>query len=76
MSGVVPAALDRPEAAATVRRGAECLARLTRSARMNGLSADPLVMGAYALSPLRELILGGVTRHMLDHADVCVLMRH
>jgi nucleotide-binding universal stress UspA family protein len=35
-----------------------------------------LVMGAYAHSPLRELILGGVTRYMLDHADLPVLMRH
>jgi nucleotide-binding universal stress UspA family protein len=40
------------------------------------LSADMLVMGAYAHSPLRELILGGVTRYMLDHADLPVLMRH
>ena len=40
------------------------------------LSADLLVMGAYAHSPLRELILGGVTRYMLTHADLPVLMRH
>lgn len=40
------------------------------------LSVDLLVMGAYAHSPLRELILGGVTRTMLDHADIPVLMRH
>ena len=40
------------------------------------LSADLLVMGAYAHSPLRELILGGVTHYMLDHADLPVLMRH
>jgi nucleotide-binding universal stress UspA family protein len=40
------------------------------------ISADLLVMGAYAHSPLRELILGGVTRYVLDHADVPVLMRH
>ena len=40
------------------------------------LSADMLVMGAYVHSPLRELILGGVTRYMLDHADLPVLMRH
>jgi nucleotide-binding universal stress UspA family protein len=40
------------------------------------VSADLLVMGAYAHSPLRELILGGVTRYMLDHADLPVLMRH
>ena len=40
------------------------------------LSADMLVMGAYAHSPLRELILGGVTRYLLEHADLPVLMRH
>jgi nucleotide-binding universal stress UspA family protein len=40
------------------------------------LGADMLVMGAYAHSPLRELILGGVTRYMLQHADLPLLMRH
>lgn len=40
------------------------------------LGADMLVMGAYQHSPLRELLLGGVTRHMLMHADIPVLMRH
>jgi nucleotide-binding universal stress UspA family protein len=40
------------------------------------LGADMLVMGAYAHSPLRELILGGVTRYMIEHADFPVLMRH
>jgi nucleotide-binding universal stress UspA family protein len=40
------------------------------------LSVDLLVMGAYAHSPLRALILGGVTSHMLAHADLPVLMRH
>jgi nucleotide-binding universal stress UspA family protein len=40
------------------------------------LGADMLIMGAYAHSPLREMLLGGVTRHMLAHADLPVLMRH
>jgi nucleotide-binding universal stress UspA family protein len=40
------------------------------------LGADLLVMGAHAHSPLRELILGGVTRFMLGHADLPVLLRH
>ena len=40
------------------------------------IGADLLVMGAYTHSPLRELILGGVTQYMLDHADLPVLMRH
>ena len=33
-------------------------------------------MGAYQHSPLREFLLGGVTRHMLAHADLPVLLRH
>lgn len=40
------------------------------------LGADMLVMGAYTHSPWRELILGGVSRHMLAHADLPVFMRH
>lgn len=42
----------------------------------HSLGADLLVMGAYAHNPLRELVLGGVTRYMLAHADLPVLMRH
>ena len=44
--------------------------------KLHEVGADMLVMGAYAHSPLREMIFGGVTRYMLDHADVPVLMRH
>lgn len=40
------------------------------------LRADMLVMGAYTHAPLREFVLGGVTRYMLAHADLPVLMRH
>jgi nucleotide-binding universal stress UspA family protein len=40
------------------------------------LAADMLVMGAFARHPLRSLILGGVTRYMLSHADLPVIMRH
>ncbi|MFY9642699.1 MAG: fluoride efflux transporter CrcB [Rhodomicrobium sp.] len=40
------------------------------------LGADLLVMGAYAHGEWREAILGGVTRYVLDHADLPVLMRH
>ncbi|GAN63841.1 universal stress protein UspA [Acetobacter indonesiensis NRIC 0313] len=36
--------------------------------------ADMLAMGAYSHSRLRQLILGGVTRHVLEHADLTVLM--
>jgi hypothetical protein len=44
--------------------------------RAQGLGADVLVMGAYAHSPLREMLFGGVTRHVLHHAELPVLMRH
>ena len=36
--------------------------------------ADLLAMGAYSHSRLRQLILGGVTRHVLEHARIPVLM--
>jgi nucleotide-binding universal stress UspA family protein len=36
--------------------------------------ADLLAMGAYSHSRLRQLILGGVTRHILEHAKLPVLM--
>jgi nucleotide-binding universal stress UspA family protein len=45
-------------------------------AKAHELGAELLVMGAYRHSPLREFILGGVTRFMLGHADLPVLMRH
>lgn len=38
--------------------------------------SDMLVMGAYGHSRLREMVLGGVTRHILDHMTVPVLMSH
>jgi nucleotide-binding universal stress UspA family protein len=39
-------------------------------------SSDLLVMGAYGHSRLRELVLGGVTRRLLDSMTVPVLMSH
>jgi nucleotide-binding universal stress UspA family protein len=44
---------------------------LGRRARLRG---DLLCMGAYSHSRLRQLILGGVTRHVLENSDVPVLM--
>ena len=38
--------------------------------------ADMLVMGAYGHARLRELALGGVTQHILEHMTVPVLMSH
>lgn len=37
---------------------------------------DLLVMGAYGHARWRELVLGGVTRHMLKHMTMPVLMSH
>jgi len=47
-------------------------AGLLKSARDFG--ADLLCMGAYSHSRLRQLILGGVTRHVLERADLPVMM--
>ncbi len=38
--------------------------------------ADLLVIGAYGHSRVREMVLGGVTRHVLSHPKVPVLMSH
>jgi nucleotide-binding universal stress UspA family protein len=38
--------------------------------------ADLLVMGGYGHSRFREMMLGGVTRHMLEHAPVPMLFAH
>ena len=38
--------------------------------------ATMIVMGAYTHSRLRQTFLGGVTRHLLAHARVPLLMSH
>ena len=38
--------------------------------------ADLLVMGCYGHSRLREFVLGGATRHVLEQASISVLMSH
>ncbi|KUP91177.1 universal stress protein [Tritonibacter horizontis] len=38
--------------------------------------ADLIVMGAYGHSRLRQLILGGTTRNMLEQSDLPVLLAH
>ncbi|MDX2155640.1 MAG: universal stress protein [Hyphomicrobiaceae bacterium] len=46
---------------------------------LSGLSddgADLLVMGAWGHSRFREVVFGGVTRHILEHMTVPVLMSH
>ncbi|MDE0174671.1 MAG: universal stress protein [Defluviicoccus sp.] len=46
---------------------------LDQSARAD---ADLLIKGAYSQSRLRQLILGGRTRHILAHAEIPVLLSH
>ena len=43
-------------------------------AAANEFICDLLVMGAYSHSRLRQRILGGVTRHVLEHATVPLMM--
>ena len=45
-------------------------------AEVANANADMLVMGAYSHSRLRELVFGGVTRHVLREANVPVLLIH
>lgn len=40
------------------------------------MAADLMVMGAYGHARLRELVLGGVTRHVLEHMTLPVLLAH
>jgi nucleotide-binding universal stress UspA family protein len=44
--------------------------------RAADLDADMIVAGAYHHSPLREALLGGVSRELLRHMTVPVLMSH
>ena len=46
---------------------------LTRAA---AFGADMIVMGAYTQSRLRQMILGGVTRHVLSSATIPLVMAH
>lgn len=44
--------------------------------RAADIGADLIVMGGYGHSRMRELVLGGATRHILDHMTVPVLLSH
>jgi nucleotide-binding universal stress UspA family protein len=77
-----PTALSEPIAARGVKVqlhtlliGAEPFGQMLL-AKLDEIGADLLIMGAYAHSPLREMLLGGVTRYVLSHAKIPVLMRH
>jgi nucleotide-binding universal stress UspA family protein len=44
--------------------------------RAADLGADLIVMGAYGHSRMREMVLSGATRHLLQNMTVPVLMSH
>lgn len=70
--------LARHEVAAAVTRhelGHNPIGR-TLLERTSALGADLLVMGGYGHSRLREMMLGGATRHVLNNAACAVLMAH
>ena len=48
----------------------------TLLAQARDAAADLLVMGGYGHSRLREMMLGGTTRSMLEHMTVPVLFSH
>ena len=64
----------RAEAAQTVMTGGSASDVLLSYAA--DVSADLLVVGGYGHSRLRELVLGGVTRDLLHHMTLPVLMSH
>lgn len=45
-------------------------------ARSQEIGADLLVKGAYSRSRLRQMILGGRTRHILTHTEIPVFLSH
>jgi nucleotide-binding universal stress UspA family protein len=64
----------RAKAAQTVMTGGSASDVLLSYAA--DVSADLLVVGGYGHSRLRELVLGGVTRDLLHHMTLPVLMSH
>jgi nucleotide-binding universal stress UspA family protein len=64
-------AAERQPVAATGEPVAEALLQAAGAA-----GADLLVMGGYGRTRLSELVLGGVTRHVLNHPTLPVLMAH
>jgi len=66
--------------------GVECEIHLLEGSEWNAggilleqaavLGSQLIIMGAYGHSRLREFVLGGTTRHVLDHARLPVLFSH
>lgn len=81
-----PRATAAEIAASLVRHGVHCdVVDVTAEGRSVGatvlasvkdLKADMLVMGAYGHARLTEFVFGGVTRHILRHVEVPVLLSH
>ena len=40
------------------------------------ISADMLIKGAYARSRVRQMILGGRTRHIIGHTEIPAFLSH
>ncbi len=40
------------------------------------LGCSLLIVGGYSRPRLREMLMGGVTRHLIEHADIPVFMKH
>jgi nucleotide-binding universal stress UspA family protein len=57
------------------KRGGESVPELLLDAAGKA-GADCLLMGAYGRSRQREMIMGGVTQHVVDHADLPILLMH
>lgn len=65
----IPARVDHP------LRSNTTISDMLLSASMD-LSADLIVAGAYHHSPLRQAVIGGVSRELLQHMTVPILMSH
>ena len=61
--------------ARTVQAGSRSLGEATL-AEAAAMGANLLVKGAYARSRLRQVVFGGATTHVLEHARLPVLMAH
>jgi nucleotide-binding universal stress UspA family protein len=80
------AAADTSIAVALARHGVKAAVRTSVAvdigvgdeilSRLADMGADLLVMGAYGHSRMRELVFGGVTRHIARHMTVPTLFAH
>lgn len=64
----------RAQAQSVASGGHEVGATVLERALVDG--ADLVVMGGYGHSRWREMVLGGATKHVLDHCKLPVLMSH